>query len=394
MRPLAITGVGLVSPIGIGFAAFSDALAAQRDTAFRRESTVLAPDKIPDPVVAEIWDFDPTTSLGSKGLRNHDRLTLMLLVAAKQALEDAGIKQAGAHALHAADRIGVCSATAYGSLDAINELVMISELQDPRFVNPNRFPNTVINSAAAYVSIWEDLRAPNVTIVDGNCGALDAVLTSETHLWNNRADAFLVGGGEVLSEPLYLAFRKLGTLAEGSRRYRPGHPEGEGMRMGEAAVYFAVERENDAQKRSAKCYGRVIGYGNTFEPPESEAVLVHASARSVERTIEMALRDAQLQPSAIDAVCASANGMASFDRAELEAIARVLGPDVAVAAPKTLYGETFGASGALGIASALAWLAGVPPAPLVSGRVGERVERVLVLSVGFYGNASAVIVTR
>jgi len=394
MRPLAITGVGLVSPIGIGFPAFRDALAAQRDTAFRRESTVLAPDKIPDPVVAEIWDFDPTTSLGSKGLRNHDRLTLMLLVAARQALEDAGLKQAGAHALYAADRIGVCSATAYGSLDAINELVMISELQDPRFVNPNRFPNTVINSAAAYVSIWEDLRAPNVTIVDGNCGALDAVLTSETHLWNNRADAFLVGGGEVLSEPLYLAFRKLGTLAEGSRRYRPGRSEGEGMRMGEGAVYLAVERENDARKRSARCYGRVTGYGNTFEPPESEAVLVHASARSVERTIEMALRDAELQPTAIDAVCASANGMASFDRAELEAIARVLGPDVAVAAPKTLYGETFGASGALGIASALAWLAGVPPAPLVSGRVRESIARVLVLSVGFYGNASAVIVTR
>jgi 3-oxoacyl-(acyl-carrier-protein) synthase len=244
------------------------------------------------------------------------------------------------------------------------------------------------------VSIWEDLRAPNVTIVDGNCGALDAVLTSETHLWNNRADAFLVGGGEVLSEPLYLAFRKLGTLAEGSRAYRPGHADGEGMRMGEAAVYLAVEREHDAHARSARRYGRVIGYGNTFEPPESEAVLVHASARSVERTIEMALRDAELPPSAIDAVCSSVSGMPSFDRAELTAIASVLGPDVPVVAPKTLYGETFGASGALGIASALAWLSGVPLAPLLSGTIKPQLDRVLVLTVGFYGNASAVIVAR
>jgi 3-oxoacyl-[acyl-carrier-protein] synthase II len=394
MRPLAITGIGLVSPIGIGFPAFRAALAAQHEGAFRRESSVLAPDKIPDPVVAEVWNFDPTSSLGSKGLRNHDRLTLLMLVAAKQALEDAGLKRDGAHAVYPADRVGVCSATAYGSLDAIDELVTVAELQDPRFVNPNRFPNTVINSASGYVSIWEDLRAPNVTIVDGNCGALDAVLTSETHLWNNRADAFLVGGGEALSEPLYLAFRKLGALAEGARAYRPGRSDAAGMRLGEAAVYVAVERASDAQQRSAKRYGRVIGYGTAFEPPESEAVLVHASARSVERTIEMALRDAQLPASAIDAVCASANGMANFDRAELAAITRALRPDVPVAAPKTFYGETFGASGALGIASALAWLSGVPIAPLVRGEPPTQLEHVLVLSVGFYGNTSAVIVAR
>jgi 3-oxoacyl-(acyl-carrier-protein) synthase len=393
MKSLAITGVGLVSPLAVGFDAFRQALAAQRD-AFRRESTVLAAATIPDPVVAEVWDFDPTPFLGSKGLRNHDRLTLFMLVAAKQALEDAGLKRAGAHAVYAADRVGVCAATAYGSLDSINELVTVAELQDPRFVNPNRFPNTVINSASGYVSIWEDLRAPNVTVVDGNCGALDAVLTSETHLVNGRADAFLVGGGEVLSEPLYMAFRKLGTLAEGPRVYRPGHADGEGMRMGEGAVFIAVEREADAQQRSARSYGKVVGYGNTFEPPESEAAIVHASQRSVERTIDMALRDAGLEPAAIDAVCASLNGMPSFDRAELAAIERTLGPDVAVAAPKALYGETFGAGGALGIASALAWLQGVPPSPLVRGEPRDRLEQVLVLSVGFYGNTSAVIVAR
>jgi 3-oxoacyl-(acyl-carrier-protein) synthase len=395
MRPLAITGVGLVSPIGLDFAAFRDALGSSKDGAFRRESTLLSPDKIPDPVVAEVWNFDPTPSLGSKGLRNHDRLTLMLLVAAKQALEGAGLKQNGAHAVHAADRVGVCSATAYGSLDSINELVQVAELQDPRFVNPNRFPNTVINSAAGYVSIWEDLRAPNFTVVDGNCGALDAVLTCETHLCNDRADAFLVGGAEVLSEPLYLAFRKLGTLAEGARAYRPGLEGSEGMRLGEAAVYFALERERDAQARAARCYGRVVGYGNCFEPPESEAALVYASTRSIERTIEMALRDARLPATAIDAVCASANGMAGFDRAELAAIASVLGPNVPVAAPKTLYGETFGVSGALGIAAALAWLSGTPFRPQIGGgQPPERIERVLVLTVGFYGNTSAVIVTR
>ena len=392
---LAITGVGVVSPIGIGFPAVRAALdghEALGQSAFRAETSVLSPEKIPEPLAAEAWGFDPTPSLGSKGLRNHDRLTLFLLVAAKQALADAGLKRDGAHCVYAAERGGLCSATAYGSLDAIDELVSVAE-EDPRFVNPNRFPNTVINSAAGYVSIWEDLRAPNVTVVDGNCGALDAVLTTETHLSNGRADAFIVGGGEVLSDPLYLGFRRLRTLADRGRRYRPGSAEGEGMLLGEAAVYFAIERADAAAERGARRYGHIVGFGNTFEPPESEAALVHASQRSVARCIAMALHDAQLQPGEIDLVCASINGLAAFDRAELAAITEALGPDVAVAAPKALYGETFGASGALGTACALAWLAGAKVGPLVRGTPPAQLEHVLVLSVGFYGNVSALVVS-
>jgi 3-oxoacyl-(acyl-carrier-protein) synthase len=319
---------------------------------------------------------------------------LFLLVAAKQALQDAGLKRDGVHCAYTAERVGLCSATAYGSLDSIDELVNIAELQDPRFVNPNRFPNTVINSAAGYVSIWEDLRAPNITIVDGNCGALDAVLTTETHLSNDRADAFIVGGGEVLSEPLYLAFRKLRTIADRGRRYRPGADDGEGMRLGEGAAYLALERMEAAEKRGARRYGAIVGYGNTFEPPESEAVIVHASERAVARCIAMALRDAKLPASAVDLVCASTNGISVFDRAELAAIDSELGKSVAVAAPKALYGETFGASGALAMVCALGWLAGAKVGPLIRGSAPSQLNHVLVLTVGFYGNVSAVVVKR
>jgi 3-oxoacyl-(acyl-carrier-protein) synthase len=362
--------------------------------AFTRGSNVLSAEKIPEPHAAEVSSFDPTPFLGSKGLRNHDRLTLFLLVAAKQALEDAKLKQQGAHTVHRADRIGLCSATAYGSLEAINELVTVAELEDPRFVNPNRFPNTVINSAAGYVSIWEDLRAPNITVVDGNCGSLDAMLSAETHLSHDRADAFLVGGGEVLSDPLYLAFRKLDLLAENGRVFKPGSSEGQGMRLGEAAVYFCVEREADAKRRGIDLYGRIVGYGNAFEPPDSEATVVHASQRSIERTIRAALADAKLEPQDIDGVCASINGMQAFDRAELAAIDAVLGADVPVIAPKSVYGESFGSGGALGIASALAWLSGAAVGPLLRGKRIDTPQNLLVLAVGFYGNVSAVIVTR
>lgn len=394
MKPLAITGVGLVSPLGVGFESFAAALGQHgRDgvDAFKRESSVLS--AVTDPLVAEAWGFDATRYLGNKGLRNHDRLTLMMLVAARLALQDAGLKRDGQHVGYGPDRIGVCSATAYGSLDSIAELISASR-EDPHFVNPNRFPNTVINSAAAYVSIWEDLRAPNVTVVDGNCGALDAVLTSETHLSNGRADAFVVGGTETLSDPLYLAFRKLGVLADGEACYRPGAVESQGMRLGEGAAYFVLEPSAGAAARGARHYGRVLGYGNTFEPPQSEAVLVHASQRAVERAIEMALQDAGVVAGEIDLVCASANGFARFDRAELAALRAVLGPEVAVSAPKAVFGETFGASGAFGMSCALAALSGAPLATLPGAVPKARVERVLVVALGFYGNAAAVVIAR
>lgn len=399
MKPLAITGLGVVSPIGIGRAAFVAALrdpeaAARR--AFARVPTVLDPQKVPGARAAEVWDFDPTTWLGAKGHRNFDRLTKMMIVAGKLALEEAGLKKDGAFVALSPAQVGICSSTAYGSLDAITELNLVAELEDPRYINPARFPNTVINAAAGYVSIWEDLRAPNVTIVDGNCGALDAVLSAETHLAHARGDAFLVGGGEVLSEPLYLAFRKLGVVAEGDAPVRPGDPKSAGLHIGEGAAYVCVEREAEASARGARVLAQIAGYGTAFEPPESEAILVHASADAVERAVRAALHDAGVEaPSDVDAVCASSSGLEMVDTAEREGIRRALGDRVAIAAPKAIFGETFGAGGAMGLAAALAWMEGATVAPLVAGsRVGEAPRTIVVTTVGYYGNVSAVVVRR
>jgi 3-oxoacyl-[acyl-carrier-protein] synthase II len=391
MEPLAVTGLGVVSPLGVGRDAFARALgdpASVPERAFGRSPTVLGHAEVLAGSVAEAWDFDAAEWIGPKGHRNFDRLTKFLIVAAKHALEDAGLKREGQFEGMAAERIGVCAATAYGSLDAITELNRVAELEDPRYINPTRFPNTVINSSAGYVSIWEGLRAPNTTVVDGNCGALDAVLIADTHLLHRRGDAFLVGGGEVISEPLLVAFRRLGTFGDKM-------PEsGDGLRIGEGAVFACVERAQGARDRGARMLGRITGYGTAFEPPASEAVLVHASPDAVRRAMQGALQDAGLEATGVDVVCSAASGLPPMDAAEQEAISHVFGERVAVAAPKRMYGETFGAAGAFGMAHALSWLAGAPVAPLVSGEAPEQVRTVLVHTLGFYGNASAVVLER
>ncbi|MCA9602601.1 MAG: hypothetical protein KC417_11275 [Myxococcales bacterium] len=386
MKPLAITGLGVVSPLGVGREAFFEALRAapkDLDRAFGM-STVLDATKVGDARVAEVWGFEPKKYLGEKGLRNFDRLTTFLIVAAKHALEDAGLKKDGAHVAYGPERTGICSATAYGSLDAITELVAVAELEDPRYINPAKFPNTVINAAAGYVSIWEDLRAPNMTVVDGNCGGLDVVLTASTHLNYRRADAFLVGGGEVLSDPLYLAFSMLGAVAQGDQK--------EGIHPGEGASYVCVERLDDAKARGARVEAQIVGYGTSFMAPSSPAVIVSASPESLERAIGAALDDAGVTAEDVDVVAGSASGLSRFDAAEHEAILRVFGDSVAVAAPKRLMGETFGASGAFGIATALGWMRGVPVAPLVQGNAPAQVRTVLITTLGYYGNVSAVVI--
>lgn len=398
MTPFAITGIGLVSPLGVGYPAFVRELSAwvnaPRDL-FSGHDTLLDKAKVEAPMAAECLSFEPKEYLGDKGLRNHDRLTKLLLVCGKLTLEDAGLKEAGTHRL-APERIGVCSATAYGSLEAVTEAVQVTELEDPRFLNPNRFPNTVMNSSAAYVSIWEDLRAPNVTVVNGNCGSLDAVLSAETHLLNDRADVFLVGGGEALSEALYVAFRKLNVLADDARRFAPGSPHSQGMRLGEGAAYLSLEKAAFARARGARVRAEIIGYGNAFDAPDSEARLVHVSSDALTRAIQMALRDAELSADQIDVVASGLCGVAEFDSRELAGIHDVQGVrrDLPVAAPKVIYGETFGAGGVLASACALAWFDGVPVAPIVQGQVNGPIRHVLVTALGYYGNASALILRR
>jgi 3-oxoacyl-(acyl-carrier-protein) synthase len=88
------------------------------------------------------------------------------------------------------------------------------------------------------------------------------------------------------------------------------------------------------------------------------------------------------------------NGLAAFDRAELEAIRAVFGPSVCLAAPKAVLGETLGAGGAMGMAAALAWFEGAAPSAIASGHAPREVRTVLVSAMGFYGNASAVVVRR
>lgn len=378
MKPRAITGSGLVSALGVGRKEHDEALRTGAVPGPVGPITSFDAASCPGAQVAEVPAFDPTRYLGDKGLRTLDRQTKLLVVAARLCLHDCGIKKDRAFVALGPERVGLCASNAYGSLEAITELDRVALLENARYINPAKFPNTVANSACGYASIWEDMRALNVTVTDGNCGALDTVTCADVYLDTGRADAVLVGGVEALSEGLYLAFQRLGPITSTTV-------------LGEGAALFAMEPVDAARARGARVDAVVLGTGTSFGAPPHDGALLYGSQEAAERAVEGALRDAGVPATDINLVISGVIGYGAFADAELGAIARVVGERAPVAAPKTLFGETLGAGGAMGMAAAIAWMGGVPVRTLVRGDAPAKVRTTLVTTLGYYGNATAMV---
>lgn len=380
MNTLAVTGMGVVSPLGIGRFDFAKTMfeAARRaDRGPRSQLETLDASKYLRVRVAEVPGFDASRYLGEKGLRSLDRLTKLLLVATRLALQDARLKTDGQWADGSPDAVGMVLSNAYGSLETITELDRVATLEAARYINPSRFPLTVSNSAAGYASIWEDLRAINVSVSDGNCGGLDAVACASMFLDQGHARSLIVGGAEAMSEALALAFDRLGPLTGSAC-------------IGEGAALFALERADEAKRRGVDVLATVAGYGTCFVPPNGGGTLVGSSAEAVERAILAALADAGVGPAEVDAVVSGLAGLRRFDEAETEAIDRTVGRNPPIAAPKLAMGETLGAGGSLGMATAIGMFHG-GEAPMVRGALRSPPRTTLVTSVGYYGNASALV---
>lgn len=391
MTPRIVTGCGVVSALGIGRATFFEAIGSgARSASGDGVVETFNASKYPGARVAEARGFDPATYLGDKGLRTLDRLSKLLIVSARLALDDAALKTrgqwvgGGEDARPWPERVGLVVSSAYGSLEAITELDRVALLEDARYINPSRFPLTVSNSAAGYASIWEDLRALNVTVSDGNCGALDAIACADLLLDSARADVLLVGGAEAMTEALFVGFRRLnldlhsGVDASSADR----------ACLGEAAALVALETADGARARGAKSWGEVRGYGTSFAAPEHAGSLVHATATALEHAIASALADAGIAPDQVDLAVSGISGLRAFDDAERSAIRRVLGNEVPLATPKMTFGETLGASGAMAMLTALAYLNSSPGA---LPRVRNGAHTAVITSLGYYGNASALV---
>lgn len=355
---MVITGLGIVSPLGSGLAEFSEGL--------RRGEPRSA------------VDFDPAV-LARKGLRSIDRTALLLLGAARQALDMAALPDPP-------EDIGVAAGSEAGLVDHQFDYVGQILAEGAQFASPNDFVNTGLNSTASRVSVFLGLEGPNTSVLAREATALQALEYAVLHLRRGLAGAYLAGASYSLGKLQRVLLERSGEAsAEGVAR--PYDRRRTGIVLGEGAAMVVLEDEGRARARGAAILARVEAVGSAFAPDRRVAL---------ERAGQAVLAGPPTW------VAGMGNG-GSFDPRECEVLARLGAP---VSAVKSLVGEGWDAGGALQLAAAVASLQGgfVPPTAgleqpeadldfVTSLREGP-VERVLVHSVSQHGQAAAAMLSR
>jgi 3-oxoacyl-[acyl-carrier-protein] synthase II len=406
-RRVVVTGIGVLSPIGIGRDAYWQALRDGK-TGFR-QITLFDTSSFNVHYAGEISDFDPVLLLGKKGLRTLDRSTVLINAASGLALQDARLQVNDENT----NSTGVAIGTTFGSLHSISQFDRTGLIEGPRFVNPSLFPNTVINSPASQVSIRFKIKGFNTTISTGFCSGLDALSYAADFIRLRRADVVLSGAVEELCEETFLGFHALGYLSGTDASGPvccPFDARRNGMILSEGAAVLVLEDSRHATERGAEPLAEVIGYGNAFDP-SADRYFSHKGKGSRD-AIVLALRDASLNPEDIDYIMASANSLRGLDRMETEVIKEVFGGhayEIPVSSIKSMIGESFSASGTLSVAAAVgAFKNGFIP-PTVNYREKDpacdldyvpdtarqkQIRNALIITVDPYGQNTAVILGR
>lgn len=406
MNRVVITGIGIISPLGIGRNAFSDAL--MMDTSGIKDISLFDTAEYKTKKAGEVTGFDPIVYLGNKGLRTLDRSIRLVESATKLALDDAGFIVTEENS----PRFGVAIGTMFGSLRSICEFDRDAMIDGPQYVNPAFFPNTVINSPASQVSIKFNIKGFNSTISTGFCASLDAIKYAVDFLRMGRVDAVLAGGVEELCQETYLGLYKAGCLAglNGEEVSCPFDKRRNGLIVGEGAVIFCLETLDSARKRNASILAEVLGGANSFSSAGVNAY-DHRGA-GLRTAMRKAVVGAGLSVGNIDCIFAAANATHDADMIEAEAIQHVFSgaaQKVSVTAIKSKTGECLSVSPAMQAAAAVvaierntvpATLNYSVPDPactlnLVTGKAREqRVDTVLVNAISPNGNNATLLIGR
>lgn len=349
---VAVTGLGIVSPVGIGNEDFWRSL--REGQSGIRPVSLFDTGATRSKLGAEVPEFHPEAILGPKGLRLLDRITKLGLCASKLALDDSGFPMME----ETADEIGIVLGTTYGSMASRMDYYLEAIQQGPRSVNPALFPNTIANSPASQIAIRFGIRGFNTTLSTGFTSAIEAALHAARFIRGNRIQAALVGGVEELSPVTYLAFDRAGMLSgqngQNPERCAPYDARRNGIVLGEGAAMLLLENMDSARRRGAHIYAEFLGGAAVTDPQAYFRYRIQGGHGT--RCIREALSRSRTTPEEIDYVAAGANSHRAGDAAEARSLCSALGGGgrpVVASASKSMLGETFSASGGFQMAAAL-----------------------------------------
>ncbi len=410
---VVITGMGIVSPIGIGIPQFWEA-------ALRGTSGITSIESFGDlpmegyrsRIAGQIPQFQPPDPSEDKFSSRVDRYAQMALMATREAIQDSGLCLEHERA----ERLGVMAGVGMGGMMmGERELTNLYDFHKPQRVHPNFIPTITLNSASGIIALAVGAKGPNLTVSTACSSSIHAIGQAMQFIRQGQADMMIAFGADASITPLVFAgFCSLRAL---STRYhdqpgqasRPFDRGRDGFVMGEGAGTLILESLQHATRRKARIYAELVGYAATSEA--YHMVIPKEDGLDIARTMTQALQDAKVEPKQVDYVNAHATSTVVGDEVEVKGLRTVFGKRVntlLVNATKSLIGHTLGAAGAIAtIASTLSIDKSVihPTAnytdpdphcalPGISSQVQKKSLRMALVNAFGFGSNNAVLVLK
>ncbi|HEY9476658.1 MAG TPA: beta-ketoacyl synthase N-terminal-like domain-containing protein, partial [Mycobacteriales bacterium] len=340
-EPVVITGIGVVSPVGIGASEHWRSTLAGHSAIgpIRRFDATGYPTRL----AGEVPDFSARAHVPGPVLPQTDHWTHMGLTAAQLGLADARLDPADVSPY----RMAVITASGSGGAEFGQREIQSLWSKGPEHVTAYQSIAWFYAASTGQISIRHGMKGPCGVLVTEQAGGLDVLGQARRLLNDSDADVVLAGGTEAPLSPYGLICQvvsgRLSTDPDPAHAYRPFESDAGGHVPGEGGAMFVLERAGDARRRGVRPGAEVLGYAATFDPPPGSV-----RPPALRRAIEGALADAGVAAGDIDAVFADAVGLPDLDRIELAALAEVFdGRSVPITAPKTMTGRLSAGGAAL-----------------------------------------------
>ena len=346
-KRVVITGIGIVSPIGIGKDDFINGLLEGKSGA--GIITYFDPSPYPTQIACEVKNFNPENYIDKKKVRRTDKFVHFALAAAKMAMEDSKLD------LTKEDfsRIGVIIGSGIGGVQTIETEYKVLLEKGPKRVSPFLIPMEIINMASGEIAIEYGFTGPNYGVVSACASSGNAIGDALRLIRYGDADVIITGGSEAGITPLSLAgFCSARALSQRNdqpeKASRPFDKNRDGFVMGEGAGIIVLETLEHAINRNAKIYAELCGYGATDDAYHITAP--NPNAESAARAMQLALMDGDTNPEEVDYINAHGTSTQLNDKTETLAIKKVFGErayKIPISSTKSMTGHLLGAAGAI-----------------------------------------------
>ncbi len=362
-RRVVVTGIGLVSSVGIGTGANWDALLAGRSGIGRISRFDVS--QFATQIAGEVKDFDPQQFVEKKDVKKMDIFIQYAIAASQFAMDDSGLVVTPANA----DRIGVFIASGIGGFSTIEREHRALLEGGPRKISPFFIPSAIINLASGQVSIRFGAKGPNSATCTACSASAHAIGDAFEIIKRGDADAMIAGGSEAAITPMgvggFGAMRALSTRNDDPERAsRPFDRDRDGFIIGEGSGVVIIEELEMARARGARIYAELVGYGMS-----ADAFHITAPSEDGEgavRVMRQCLKSAGVGPEAVDYINAHGTSTPYNDKLETLAIKKCFGDhatSLAISSTKSMTGHLLGAAGGLeaGITALAVHTQQVPP---------------------------------